>query len=45
MIKNVMQTKFGITINIDECKSLKKNCAEKVIFGILLHVVLKIVDM
>ena len=54
MLENVIQIKFGITINVDVSAKLhKKMCMQKiywnikyiVIFGILLHEVVKMVDM
>ena len=43
--KNVVQIKFAITINADvSAKIEEKICLKKVIFGIPLHVVLKMVD-
>ena len=43
MIKNVIQIKSGIKINVGASVKIQKNivCARKVIFEILLHVVVK----
>ena len=40
-VENVIQIKSGITINVDMSLKIKKtqDCAKKIIFGILLHVV------
>ena len=47
MIENVSQIKNGITINGGASEKIGKNlmCAKMVIFGILLHVVAKMVNM
>ena len=47
MVKNVIQIKSRITINISMSVKPKKNIVseKKVTFGILLHVVLKMVNM
>ena len=43
-VKNVFQIKFGITINVNMSAKIQgKLCVEKVIFGILLHVAVKMV--
>ena len=50
-VKNVIQVKLGISMNVDvsakvkKKKKKKKMCAKKVIFGILLHIAVKIVGM
>ena len=45
-VENVIQIKFGITINVGvSAKIQEKMCAKKAIFGILLHVVVKMADM
>ena len=46
IVKNVIQIKFEITINVDvSAKIQEKMCAKKVILGILLHAVQKMVEM
>ena len=46
MVKNVIQIKFGITINVDvSAKSQGKMCVKKVIFGILLNGLVKMVNI
>ena len=47
MVKNVIQIKSRITINISTSVKPKKTLClkKKVMFGILLHVVLKMVNM
>ena len=46
MIANVIQIESRTMINVDVSTNIQeKMCAKKVIFGILLHVVLKMVDM
>ena len=46
MIKNVIQIKSGIKINVGASVKIQKNivCARKVIFEILLHVVVKMIN-
>ena len=46
-VKNVIQIKLGITINVGFNAKIENSilCAEKVIFGILLDVVIKMVHM
>ena len=43
MIENLIQIKNGITINVGASAKIPDNiaCGKEVIFGILLHVVLK----
>ena len=42
----MIQIKFGIPLNVDvSAKSQEKMCEKRVLFEILLHVVLKMVDM
>ena len=45
--EDLTRIKSGITINVSVSAKIKKNimCAEKIIFGILLHKVLKMVNM
>ena len=47
MVGNVIQIKSGILINVRASVKIKKNivCAKKIIFGMLLHAVLKIVNI
>ena len=46
MEENVIQIKGRTTINVDAIvKIQKKHCAKKIIFGILLHVVMKMVNI
>ena len=48
MVESVIQIRRGITINIDaSVKIQKKNifCAKNIKFGILLHVVVKMVNI
>ena len=47
MVENVIKIKSEITINIDVIAKSQKNviCAKKIIFGILLHVVVKMVNI
>ena len=46
MIANVIQIESRTMVNVDVSTNIQeKMCAKKVIFGILLHVVLKMVDM
>ena len=47
MVENVIQIKSGITINVGASVKFLKNivCAKKIIFGILLHVVEKMVNI
>ena len=46
MVENVIQIKSGTRINVGANVKIKKNimCAKKILFGILLHVVAKIID-
>ena len=45
-VKNLTQIRFGTTINVALTEKIRRNVmrVEKVIFGILLHVVLKMVQ-
>ena len=43
MKENVIQVSGGITMNVDECKNIIY--VKKIIFGILLHVVAKMVNI
>ena len=47
IVENVIQIKSGITINDGGSVKTEKNimCMNKIIFGILLHVVVEIVNM
>ena len=48
MVKNVAQIKYGITINISVSAKVRKKaiCAKKKsIFGILLHVLVKMINI
>ena len=47
MVKNVTQIESGITLNVSVSVKIPINimCVKKVIFGILLHVVVKMVKM
>ena len=47
MVENVIKIKSEITINIGVSAKSQKNviCAKKIIFGILLHVVVKMVNI
>ena len=47
MVENSIQIKSGITINVDVSGKIQKNntCAKNIIFGILLHVVVKIINI
>ena len=47
MVENVIQIKSGITINVGASVKILKNivCSKKIIFGILLHVVEKMVNI
>ena len=47
MVENVIKIKSEITINIGVSAKSQKNviCANKIIFGILLHVVVKMVNI
>ena len=47
MVENVTQTKSGITINVCVNVQMQNNimCAKEIIFGILLHVVSKMVHI
>ena len=42
IIENVIRIKIGITKNASVSKNLKNVCAKKIIFGFLLHVVVKV---
>ena len=45
-VKSVIQIKFGIMINVDvRAKIQEKMCVKKVTFGLLLHVIVKMVDI
>ena len=47
MIRTVIQIKSGITINADVTAKIQKNIVhvEKIIFGILVHVLAKMVNI
>ena len=47
MVENVIQIKSGIMINFSVSAKIWKDimCAKKIIFGILQHVVAKMVDI
>ena len=47
MVKNVTQIESGITLDVSVSVKIPINimCVKKVIFGILLHVVVKMVKM
>ena len=48
MVRNVTQIKSGIMINVGVALEIRKKyimCAKKIIFAILLHVVVKLVNM
>ena len=47
MVKNVTRIKIGITINVGASAKIRKNIMrlKKIIFGILLHIVLKKVNI
>ena len=47
MVENVIQIKSGLMINVDASVKILKNikCAKQIIFGILLHVVAKTVNI
>ena len=47
MLDNVIQINSGITINVVVSEKIQNNLmhVKKIIFGILLHVVVKLVDM
>ena len=47
MVENVIQIKSGITLNDDAGVRIWKNmiCVKKILFGILLYIVAKIVNM
>ena len=47
MVDNIIQIKSGITINVGASIKIKKNimCEKIIIFGILLHVGMKIVNI
>ena len=46
MVANVTQIKSGTMINVGvSAKIQEKMCAKEIIFGILLHIVVKTVDM
>ena len=47
IVKNVTRIKSGITINVGVIVKIQKNivCVNKIIFGILLHVAVKMVNM
>ena len=45
-VKNVIPIKFGITIDVDaSAKAQEKMCAKKVLFGILIDVLVKMVNI
>ena len=46
MVENVIQIKTGIMINVDVSAKIHKNnsCAKKKFFGILVHVLVKMVN-
>ena len=47
MVEDITQIKSGVTINIDMSVKIPKNiiCTVKIIFGNLLHVVVKMVNI
>ena len=47
MLEEVIQIKSGITINVDARVKIQKHvvCTKKIIFGILLHEVAKMVNI
>ena len=47
MVENVIEIKSGITINTDVSVKIQKNiiCTKNITFGILLHVVAKMINM
>ena len=47
MVEIVIQIKSGITINVDASAKIRENimCAKKITFGILVHVLVKMVNM
>ena len=47
MVKNVIQTKSETTINVDVSAKIKENimCVKKIIFGILAHVLVKMLNI
>ena len=46
MVENIIYIKNGITINAGVSAKIWKNmCAKKIIFGILLHVIVKMVNI
>ena len=47
MVESVIKIKIGITINVDVNIKILKNiiCVEKIVFGILLHVVVIMVSI
>ena len=47
IVRNVIQSKSGIAIYVDVSVKIGKNkiCAKKIIFGILLYVVAKMVNI
>ena len=47
MVENVTRLRSGITINVDVSTKVQKNImwAKKIIIGILLHVLVKMVNM
>ena len=47
MVENVIQVKIGITINAIEGVKIRENImyGKKIIFGILIHVLVKIVNI
>ena len=47
MVENVIQIKCGIEVNVVATVKVKKNieCAKKILFGMLIHVAVKMVNM
>ena len=47
MVENVIQNKSRISINVDVSTEIRENnmCAKKTIFGILVHVPVKMVNI
>ena len=47
MIENIIEIKCGIMVNVGVSVKIPKNtvCAKKIIFGIMLHVVAKMVKI
>ena len=47
MVENIIRSKSGTTINVGVSVKIRKSimCAKKIIFGILLYVVSKVVNI